>query len=68
MFNPNDAKFNLTKHFNLDIKDSAGSTLYPLLRTIHLVESRHCFYPLHFRVNMLGNIKHFEKFPIEDRI
>lgn len=68
MFNPNDAKFNLTKHFNLDIKDSAGSTLYPLLRTIHLVESRHCFYPLHFRVNMLGNIKHFEKFPIKDRI
>ena len=60
MFNPNDPKYNLTKHFNLDIRDSKNNLVYPKLRTIHLVESRHCFFPQHFQVNMLGNIKQFE--------
>ncbi len=62
MFNPNDERYNLSKHFGLVIKDGAKNILYPYLRTLHLVESRHTIYPQHFRVNMLGNIKHFKKF------
>lgn len=60
MFNPNDDKFGLTKHFGTPIRDTKGRLLYPNMRTIHLVESRHCEAPQHFRVNMLGNIKKFE--------
>jgi hypothetical protein len=61
MMNPNDDKYNLRKHFGATIKDTAGNYLYPKMRSIHLVESRHTFYPQHFRVNMHGNIKTFEK-------
>jgi hypothetical protein len=60
MFNPNDERYKLSRHFGIDIRDQNGTKLYPNLRTIHLVESRHCIYPLHFRVNMYGNIKKFE--------
>lgn len=64
MFNPNDEKYNLEKHFGTQIKDSKGNELYPNMRTIHLVESRHCKYPQHFRVNMLGNVKSFSELKI----
>lgn len=62
MFNPNDDRYNLKKHFGMDLKDTAGNTLYPLLRTLHLVESRHCEYPQHFRLQMQGNTKSFKQF------
>ena len=62
MLNPNDEKYNLSKHFGIDIKDSQGNDIYPNYRSIHLVENRHGDSPLHFRVNMKGNIKSFEKF------
>ncbi len=61
MMNPNDDRYNLKKHFGLDIRDDSGNELFPSLRSIHLVESRHCKYPQHFRVNMKGNIKNFEQ-------
>ncbi len=61
MFNPNDMRYNLKKHFGLIIKDSNGNDLYPHMRTIHLVQSRHCEFPQHFRVNMQGNIKNFSQ-------
>jgi len=64
MFNPNDEKYNLKKHFGARIRDDAGNELYPSLRTIHLVESRHCRYPQHFRVSMEANIKNFKKLNI----
>ena len=60
MFNPNDDKFNLTKHFGKTIRRPDKSLLYPFMRTIHLVESRHCVCPQHFRVNMYGDVKKFE--------
>jgi hypothetical protein len=60
MFNPNDDKFNLTKHFGKQIRRPDKSLLYPFMRTIHLVESRHCICPQHFRVNMYGDVKKFE--------
>ena len=62
MFNPNDERYNLTKHFGLVIKDSKRNEVYPNLRTVHLVESRYVPYPQHFRVNMNGALKDFKKF------
>lgn len=59
MFNPNDDRYSLNSHFGVPLKDTNGNPLYPDLRTLHLVESRHCFYPLHFKVNMFGNLKTF---------
>lgn len=61
MFNPNDDKYNLKKHFGLTIRNNSGGLLYPNMRTIHLVEARNCEAPKHFRVNMFGGIKKFEK-------
>ena len=65
MFNPNDDRFGLKKHFGVVIKDSNNNQFYPQLRTLHLVESRHSVYPQHFAVNMQGNIKNFKKFSNE---
>lgn len=64
MFNPNDDKFNLTKHFGKPIRRADKSLIYPFMRTIHLVESRHCVCPQHFRVNMYGDVKKFEPLTI----
>jgi hypothetical protein len=61
MFNPNDDRYNLKKHFGRIIRDEGNNLFLPLMRTIHLVESRHCFYPQHFAANMQGNIKNFKK-------
>ena len=61
LFNPNDERYNLTRYFGIPIKGKGGEELYPNLRTIHLVESRHCAYPRHFAVNMFGESKRFEK-------
>lgn len=62
MFNPNDERYNLTKHFGLTIKDAKRNEYYPNMRTIHLVECRYAPYPQHFRVNMNGALKDFKKF------
>ncbi len=62
MFNPSDERYNLKRHFGLDIRNANNHPYYPDLRTIHLVESRHTFYPQHFRTNMRGNLKKFETF------
>jgi hypothetical protein len=64
MFNPNDDKYNLKKHFGLMLKDVKNNLLHPDIRTVHLVESRHCSYPQHFRVNMLGATKQFKQLTI----
>jgi hypothetical protein len=67
MLNPNDTRYNLMKHFGAEIKDSKGNPLYPKLRTLHLVESRHCEFPQHFRVNMYGGWKNFEPLIIPNK-
>jgi|VirMetMinimDraft_7_1064189.scaffolds.fasta_scaffold00418_14 hypothetical protein len=64
LFNPNDERYNLSKHFGKVIKDSDGNELYPDMRTVHLVEARHCEFPKHWRVNMKGTYKNFEKLEI----
>jgi hypothetical protein len=62
LFNPNDDKYNLKKHFGTVIKRPDNSLLYPNMRTIHLVEARPCYCPQHFRINMFGETKRFEQF------
>lgn len=64
MMNPNDDRYNLQKHFGVAIRDSSGNELYPNMRSIHIVESRHCIYPQHFRTTMKGNVKNFEQLNI----
>ena len=61
VFNANDDRFSLTKHFGKMIKDRSNNVLYPNYRSVHLVESRDTIYPRHFRLNMFGNIKKFKK-------
>ena len=64
MFNPNDERYNLTKHFGATIRDSHGNEIYPNLRTLHLVESRNAPYPQHFRLEMNGAVKDFKQLNI----
>lgn len=65
MFNPNDDKYNLTTHFGVKIKDLKKEVLYPDMKTVHLVESRHTWFPQHFRYLMKGNVKSFEQLKIK---
>lgn len=65
IFNPNDEKYKLVKHFGLDLRDSKGNPMYLNMRSFHLVESRHCIYPQHFRATMLGNVKSFKQLNIK---
>ena len=60
LFNPNDERYNLEKHFGLTLKDSNGVPYYPNLRSVHLVESRLVECPRHFHLLMEGNIKTFK--------
>lgn len=61
MLNPNDDRYNLEEHFGIPLKDKQNNRLYPNLRTVHLVESRHCEYPQHFKLNMFGHLKSFSQ-------
>ena len=61
LMNPNDDRYNLKKHFGMDIRDESGNPMFPDMRTFHLVESRHCKYPQHFKANMLGAVKSFQQ-------
>lgn len=56
MFNPNDEKYRLDKHFGVDLTNGS----YPNYRSIHLVESRHTECPMHIQTNMFGGITMFE--------
>lgn len=60
-FNPNDDLYGLKEHFGLKIRDSRGNILNEKLKTIHLASSRHGPFPKHYKMNMLGNVKNFEK-------
>jgi hypothetical protein len=66
MFNPNDERYRLTHHFGLQIRDKKGAEIYPGIRTIHLVESRHCEFPQHFRTEMFGAFKNFSRLTIDN--
>lgn len=55
MFNPNDEKYGLEKHFGYDL------SAYPNYRSIHIVESRDTECPLHIQTNMYGAINMFQE-------
>lgn len=54
MFNPNDEKYNLDKHFGIVLEN------YPNYRSIHIVESRDTECPMHIQTNMFGNVNMFQ--------
>jgi len=60
MMNPNDERYNLSKHFGLQIKSTSNDEIYPGYVSIHLVESRDTECPNHFRTILKGNIGGFE--------
>lgn len=53
LFNPHDEKYNIKKHFGLDISD------IPNYRSVHLVESRDTDCPQHLKTKFYGNINLF---------
>lgn len=53
LFNPNDEKYNLKKHFGVELEN------YPNYRSIHIAESRYTECPMHFQANMLGGVNMF---------
>lgn len=53
LFNPNDEKYNLTKHFGVEL---AG---FPNYRSIHITEARYTECPVHIQTNMYGGVNMF---------
>lgn len=58
MFNPNDEKYNLLKHFGVEVKN------YPKYRSIHIADARYVECPQHIQTRMLGGVNMF--LPLED--
>lgn len=54
LFNPKDEKYNIKKHFGMDITEIEG------YRSLHLVESRDTECPMHLQLKMMGGINYFE--------
>ena len=61
LFNPNDEKYGITKHFGLELFDTAKNLLYPNYRSLHLVESRHTECPVHMQLTLNGATGYYEK-------
>jgi len=64
MMNPNDDRYNLKRHFGLEIRDSTNAPLYPDLITLHITSARRVKCPQHIRLNLHGAIKKITKFNI----
>lgn len=60
LFNPNDEKYNLKRHFGLDLFEN-GNLLYPDYRSLHLVESRHTICPQHMQLELNGATGFYKK-------
>lgn len=58
MFNPNDEKYNLTKHFGVNNRE------YPDYVSIHIAESRKTESPQHIQNRMIGGVNTF--LPLEN--
>lgn len=61
LFNPNDEKYALRKHFGLDLFDNANNLLYPDYRSLHLVESRHTICPQHLQLELNGATGYYKQ-------
>lgn len=53
MFNPNDEKYNLLKHFGVEVKN------YPNYRSIHIADARYVECPQHIQTRMVAGINMF---------
>lgn len=53
MFNPQDEKYNIQKHFGLELEE------HPNYRSIHVADSRYTDCPQHIQVNMFGGVNTF---------
>lgn len=53
MFNPNDEKYNLKSHFDVNLES------YPDYRSIHITESRYTECPAHIQTSMYGGVNLF---------
>lgn len=62
MFNPNEEKYGIKKHFGTVLVEEDESTPYPDYRSLHLVESRDTESPMHFKINFKGNVSFFSEF------
>lgn len=54
LFNPKDEKYNIKKHFGVEITEIEG------YRSLHLVESRDTECPMHLQLQMMGGINLFK--------
>lgn len=61
LFNANDEKYGIRKHFGLDLFDQQGNLLYPDYRSMHLVESRHTICPQHMQLELIGYTGFYKK-------
>lgn len=61
LFNPNDEKYALRKHFGLDLFDQQNNLLYPDYRSLHLVESRHTVCPQHLQLELNGATGYYKQ-------
>jgi hypothetical protein len=60
LFNPTDVKYNLKKHFGIDLAKN------PNYRSLHLAESRYTFCPVHIPLGMYGSINFFEELIVNE--
>lgn len=58
MFNANDEKYSLNRHFGVDLI-SDGKRVHPDYRSIHIAESRYTPSPAHIQARMLGGVNMF---------
>lgn len=65
LFNPNDIKYNIKKHFGMELYNRQGGLIHPHYKSLHLVDAREVPAPIHFALNMYGNINLFEKLQIQ---
>ena len=56
MFNPNDEKYNLDRHFGIDLTQNKN----PHYRSLHVADARWVESPIHMKLNMFGEINYFE--------
>jgi hypothetical protein len=56
MFNPNDEKYNLDRHFGIDLSQNK----HPNYRSLHVADARWVESPIHMKLNMYGQINLFE--------
>jgi hypothetical protein len=63
MFDPNDEKYGLRKHFGLELFENKR-VKYPYYKSLHLVSSRDSQSHVHIQLNMYGHTGRFEQLVI----